>query len=186
MIIYHYAENGEYIGSSDALESPREPGAYLIPRNATDAVPPEPMEGYARLYDGDVWSQVLDKRGTVYWLSHTESRIITELGQDIPEGVTLERPEAPEDPEPESQVATEPAIPSEVTMWHAQKWLFRNGHYATIEAAINSTGGEAMIDWRTAQWVKRGNSLCQAMQTVLGFTDAQMDQAFVEASQITE
>lgn len=103
MIIYHYAENGEFLHASDALESPLEEGVYLIPRNATPVQPPEAVPGFSRVFDGEAWGQVIDKRGTVFWLSHDDGRVITELGQDIPEGAFSEQPPAPEppkDPEP--------------------------------------------------------------------------------------
>lgn len=90
--IYHYAENGEYSGQSEALESPLEPGVFLIPRNATESAPPEVIDGYARVYDGQTWGHVLDKRGLTYWLSHSESRAISQIGEDVPNGAFLERP----------------------------------------------------------------------------------------------
>ncbi|NTV26676.1 MAG: hypothetical protein HGB01_10785 [Chlorobiaceae bacterium] len=87
------------------MESPLEPGNYLIPRNATSEHPPAAKNGYARVFDGKSWTQVLDRRGVVYWLSHNESKIITELGQDIPSGAFTEQPAATEIEE-----AQEPSI----------------------------------------------------------------------------
>ena len=102
-IIHNYAENGEYLSSTEAIESPLEPGIFLIPRNATTTAPPESQSGFARVFVNGEWSQVLDKRGSVYWLSYTESHTITELGQDIPEGAMIDQPAAPaapDNPEP--------------------------------------------------------------------------------------
>ncbi|NTV25941.1 MAG: hypothetical protein HGB01_06995 [Chlorobiaceae bacterium] len=107
-MIYHYAENGAYIGSSTALKCPKT-GVDLVPRNATTERPPAAKDGYARVFDGKSWTQVLDRRGVVYWLSHNESKIITELGQDIPEGAFAEQPAAPEMAEEQPQTpAKEP------------------------------------------------------------------------------
>ena len=104
MIIYHYADNGEYFGSSAALLDPletqhAEAEVYLIPRNATKIEPPDPQSGYARVFSNGEWIHVLDKRGVVYWLSHANQGVITELGQDIPDGASLEPPPVPE-PDP--------------------------------------------------------------------------------------
>ena len=41
MIIYNYnPSTGEYIGTGEAKESPREPGEFFNPANAVTAVPP--------------------------------------------------------------------------------------------------------------------------------------------------
>lgn len=55
MKIYHYDENGEYHGESEANESPLEPGVYLIPARATDQAPMVPAVGNRARFDGAAW-----------------------------------------------------------------------------------------------------------------------------------
>ena len=42
--VYSYNESGVYMGTSDAQESPLEPGVYLMPKNSTDIEPPQYKE----------------------------------------------------------------------------------------------------------------------------------------------
>ncbi len=56
MDIYHYHPvSGEYVGKSVADPSPLEPGKYLIPAHATDAVPPTPGDGQVAVWAGTAW-----------------------------------------------------------------------------------------------------------------------------------
>lgn len=89
MRIYRYSrKTREYVGSSEARESPLEPGVYLVPANATATAPPDAQEGYARVWDGASWAQVEDHRGeTVYSIATGEVVPITAPGP-LPDGVT--------------------------------------------------------------------------------------------------
>lgn len=59
MQIYHYASNtGALLGASQARESPLEPGVYLIPAHATEVAPPEPHDGFERVFRDGAWSFV--------------------------------------------------------------------------------------------------------------------------------
>lgn len=51
---YHFA-TGEYLGSSEADESPLEEGIFLIPAGATDIAPPAPQEGFVVRFAGGAW-----------------------------------------------------------------------------------------------------------------------------------
>jgi hypothetical protein len=63
MLIYHYSPaTGEYLGQSEAKESPLEPGVPLIPQYATDAVPPTVSGHEVAIWDGDSWRVVPDYR----------------------------------------------------------------------------------------------------------------------------
>lgn len=54
MQIYHYhPATGEYLGEGVADPSPLEPGAYLIPANATAVAPPTAMTGKVRVWRGE-------------------------------------------------------------------------------------------------------------------------------------
>jgi len=53
MLIFNYDENGDFVGTSQADESPLEPGVYLIPARATTSPVPNVPEGkVARFIDG--------------------------------------------------------------------------------------------------------------------------------------
>lgn len=96
MLIYHYDKaTGEYLGSTQAKESPREPGVYRIPAYATDKAPPTAGENEAPVFsvELDGWALVPNWRGTVYWLPSdgdsddpdvVDGREITELGVEPP------------------------------------------------------------------------------------------------------
>lgn len=56
MEIYNYhAETKEYTGQGFADPSPLEPGKWLIPANATTVMPPSPLPGKVRCFDGTAW-----------------------------------------------------------------------------------------------------------------------------------
>lgn len=56
MKIYNYNESGEFIGASEADESPLELGVYLIPALATTAEPPVVNEGFVPVWNGAEWT----------------------------------------------------------------------------------------------------------------------------------
>lgn len=67
MKIYNYhPEHFYYLGSSDADESPLEPGEYLIPANATTKKPPEPQIDKIHIFVNDEWKTIDDFRGDYY------------------------------------------------------------------------------------------------------------------------
>lgn len=54
MQIYHYHPvTGEFLGEGVADESPLEPGAYLVPAQATTTAPPPAMSGKVRVWRGE-------------------------------------------------------------------------------------------------------------------------------------
>lgn len=93
MQIYTYSPlTGEYMGTDEARESPLEPGAYLVPANATAVAPPDAQAGYALVWDGSAWQVVEDhRRETVYATATGEARTISEIGP-LPDGVTTTAP----------------------------------------------------------------------------------------------
>lgn len=57
--IHHYSEaTGEYMGTSDAFESPLEQGVFLIPAFATDIDLPEFEPGKALVFVDGAWTLV--------------------------------------------------------------------------------------------------------------------------------
>jgi hypothetical protein len=55
MRIYHYDENGLFVGEGIAQPSPLEPGRFLVPARATDLQPPAVGEGERARFDGSAW-----------------------------------------------------------------------------------------------------------------------------------
>jgi hypothetical protein len=96
MEIYNYNPvTGEYLGPSQADESPLEPGVFLIPAYAcTDAPPPSGQNEAAVRADGEhgAWQVVPDYRGTIYWLPDGSRYEITELGAEPPASALPEPP----------------------------------------------------------------------------------------------
>ena len=101
MNVYKYNDNGEYIGTEEALLDPleteqQEKEVYLLPGNATFTAPPAEKEGFARVWTGESWQEVEDHRGTKYWLPGegygTQAHEMKELGP-LPEGATTTAPE---------------------------------------------------------------------------------------------
>lgn len=96
MNAYKYdSQTGEFVHEVLCQESPREPGKFLIPANATTVAPPEAQEGKARVWNGSLWEYVTDNRGkTLYSVddSRQTSTMSNSLGEDVPEGWTLTPP----------------------------------------------------------------------------------------------
>ena len=55
MQVHNYAEDGTYIGTSEATPDPLEAGRFLIPRTATTDAPPAPGAGQEVAMVGGVW-----------------------------------------------------------------------------------------------------------------------------------
>lgn len=95
MKVHNYnADTGEYISTTEADESPLEPGVFLIPANATEIAPPVEKSGKVRVFSNGEWSHITDLRGTTYWLADGSEHTVTELGE-LPEGAMTTAPEKP-------------------------------------------------------------------------------------------
>ena len=57
MQIYHYDQNGLYLGASAADQSPLEPGVFLIPAQATPVKPPSARDGFLRRFVNGTWEE---------------------------------------------------------------------------------------------------------------------------------
>lgn len=55
MRIFHIDENGTLIGEGRADADPLQPGAWLIPAQATTVEPPQPIEGSVRRFVAGGW-----------------------------------------------------------------------------------------------------------------------------------
>lgn len=59
MLVYSYnATTGEFTGSSEADESPLEPGVFLLPANSTEIAPPSDQAGFIRRFSAGAWGYV--------------------------------------------------------------------------------------------------------------------------------
>ena len=79
-------------------------------------------------------------------------------------------------------------IPQEVQLWRARTVLKLLGMEQVIEVALNSldeplkTG--ALYIWQFGTTVERNSQTVLLLQTVLGLTDAQVDDIFIQAENI--
>lgn len=53
--VYNFDSAGFYTGSSQADESPMEPGVFLTPVNSTEVEPPQAPEGKRARWNGGQW-----------------------------------------------------------------------------------------------------------------------------------
>lgn len=80
--VYSYSpETGEYIGTTTAQESPREPGVYLYPANTTDIKQPVCGANEVACFVSGAWQIKPDYRNKTYWDTATrEKHEIKEIG----------------------------------------------------------------------------------------------------------
>lgn len=95
--IYHCnPKTGEFMGQGLADPDPMDYENWLIPAHACSDAPPEAEQCHAVVRVGGKygeWQQVIDRRGTEYWLSDGSKYTIDELGVDIPDDALLSPPE---------------------------------------------------------------------------------------------
>lgn len=53
--VYRYDENGYYLGTDRAFESPLEQGVFHIPAYCTEAEPPAEKDGFKRKWNNSAW-----------------------------------------------------------------------------------------------------------------------------------
>jgi hypothetical protein len=89
-------------------------------------------------------------------------------------------------------VDREPAVVSitSVTRRQAQLQMLRmtkdgNNVLDMVEAAVETAGRAAQVEWRTAATIDRDNPLYLQIKALLGFSDEDEDTFFTQASQIT-
>lgn len=84
---------------------------------------------------------------------------------------------APPEPEPEP-----PYVPQQVTRRQGRLALLDAGKLAAVEAAVESAGMAAQIEYEADTW-ERGNAFLQSMWAQLGGTEAELDALFILASE---
>ncbi len=76
---------GEFLSVHKCQKSPLEPGVFLKPNNHTKIKPPGEKTGFARIFSGKKWNQVLDNRGQITCDDAGSLYIINALGEEIRE-----------------------------------------------------------------------------------------------------
>ena len=85
MKIYNYhPETGEYVGVEAAVESPLEPGVYLLPASSSLLAPPEAGGNEVAVFADGAWSVLADFRGTSYYTTDGVYHTITQIGEVEP------------------------------------------------------------------------------------------------------
>ncbi len=79
--------------------------------------------------------------------------------------------------------AVEP-IPTSITMRQTRLQLLADGVLDDVSAAVAGMGAAAQIEWEYASEIQRTNPLVPAMQIILAWDEARVDQYFVEASKL--
>lgn len=83
-----------------------------------------------------------------------------------------------------------PNIPQSVSARQVRLWLIQNGFsLGQVDAAIDSiqdtmTRESVRVEWEYAPYIEKSHPMLAPLASGLGLTQAQIDQAFVEASQI--
>ena len=81
-------------------------------------------------------------------------------------------------------------VPQEVPMWALKELCLVRGHAAAIEAALNSLPDPprtvARNRWENKDTISRGSSIIAAMQALLGWSDAYVDELFVASNTLAK
>ena len=101
---------------------------------------------------------------------------------EIPQGISYESFEYIE------PIFSDIIVPQEVQLWRARVVLKLLGMEQVIEIALNSleepTKTGALYIWQFGTTVERNSQTVLLLQTVLGLTDAQVDDIFIQAEAI--
>ncbi len=91
--VYQTNHMGLYVGPVTALESPLEPGVFLIPGGCVEVAPPQAPDGKIQNWNGKRW-QLLDYlNGLIVYNTRTQEPLtLTGVGP-IPNGYTVLRPQ---------------------------------------------------------------------------------------------
>lgn len=95
MITYYnyHPVTGEYISKGNAMESPLEPGHFLLPDYSVTIAPPKPEADKVCCWNGTEWLQVADHRGKRFWNKESkEEYLISEPGISPEPGWTDREP----------------------------------------------------------------------------------------------
>lgn len=184
MNIHNYSPiTGEYVGTSKAQKSPLEDDVYLIPAHSTKTAPPVANKGFARVFDGKDWGQVIDKRGEAWWDSNRDQVTIEDLGDPTGRGLVSSKPPPP----PPS------TDPTDYELTAFQFFSFFDGIGLTeevVDAAIDQVEPNVTKRiqhkrrFRHATSYRRDHPLLVSLVSAVGKTPAQIDIAWLVAKDL--
>jgi len=197
MEVHHYhPETGEYLGTSQAMQDPLQPGKFIYQINTTQAALPDPAPGYARVFTGEDWEQREDHRGEVRYSLNPETLgaqvkvdKIGPVDEVAPETTEKEPPEIPkgkrllwESINWQFEDLPPPPLPRVVTMRQGRLALLQAGMLASVNIAFHNMHGiegeAARVEWEYAQEIWRDNPLTGKMAELLGLDEAGLDDLF--------
>jgi hypothetical protein len=182
MELHHYhPATGEYLGSGQARESPRDPGEFLIPANATPEPPPAPQAGHARVHVDGAWVHVPDRRGETWWTAEGVAVVIDFLADPAGQGLTDQQPAPPPEPEP-----TLPALsPRQLRLMMLQLGIDESA-VTDLIAAMPDAGerAAAMVEWQWATFYRRDHALVVSLAAAMEFEPGQLDVIWAYAADL--
>lgn len=174
----------EYLSEVEVNESPLERDVYLIPAGAYVDAPPSSKDGYAIVRQGDKWKYIEDNRAAELYSQSGEKYEFTGeyngLGP-VPDWLSTEPPEQEQPPQD--------LVPWQVSRAQGKAQLIRQGLWPSVINYASSIEDEtdrqladvALND--TTDW-QRSSPFLNAAAQALGLTAEQIDDLFIEASQI--
>lgn len=109
--IYNYhPSSGVFLSEAEAEQDQLDADNWLIPAHATDKKPPKQKKGHALIFKSNEWQNVIDNRGTVYWLEDGSEHVISGIAEELPEGALTEKPEVEPEPLTNEQIKEQRAI----------------------------------------------------------------------------
>ena len=91
-LVYQTDHLGMFIGTTEADESPLEPGVYLIPGGCVETPPPAAPEHQVACWNGEIWQLVDYLGGVVVYNTESGEPRILEGFERIPSGYTMKKP----------------------------------------------------------------------------------------------
>ena len=82
------------------------------------------------------------------------------------------------------------SVPQEVPMWALREVCVSRNHTAAIDTALASLPEplrvKATLRWEYKDTISRGSSMISALQAILGWSDAYVDELFVAADELAK
>ncbi|AHJ10722.1 putative tail fiber assembly-like protein [Rhizobium phage vB_RglS_P106B] len=168
MVYNYHPVSLEYTGSSEARESPLEPGVYLIPAHSTEIAPPAKQDGNMRVFKNNKWGYV---------------RV------EIPDGEPTEEPQEPPTPAKITkrqfwqQLATMGLITKTEALAFMTTGVLPSAFDALVETLDENAEFEARMQLATNDY-ERNNDFVNAFAEMNGMDSAQVDIIWKEGSKL--